>query len=188
MPLIRTNLTSNVGLYPSAGSQCALELDFFKSNWKQDMITEIREAEILLVADVCYSPTITQGFFECLKYILGVKKELVRVIVKRSFFGLLSVPEQNKNLRHFFFTNIFPSFQCQSFSVYIAIEKRLRVDADGKSVAPNFEHFVELLGHVQTDLQDQWKVESLQTNFKQCFRSYERVQELHLWRISNSSN
>ena len=82
-----------------------------------------------------------------------------------------------------------PPFQGQSFNAYLAIEKRRRVNDQGESVAPNFEHFVGLLDKLEHDQDDDfWHVERLPTDFKQFFKCYERVEELHLWRISNSKS
>ena len=70
--------------------------------------------------------------------------------------------------------------------MFLAIEKRLRVDESGESVAPNFQHFVKLLEELKHHLRDDgWIVKRLETNFKQFFKCYERVEELHLWKISN---
>lgn len=67
---------------------------------------------------------------------------------------------------------------------YIAIEKRNRVVEDGRIAAPNFDHFRGLLDELMLKFSD-FALERLELDFHQFFASYDRVKELHLWRLAS---
>jgi predicted nicotinamide N-methyase len=71
---------------------------------------------------------------------------------------------------------------CKSFAIFIAVERRTQVDRDGQRVSPNFDHFNESL--VEMCHAASVTLAKLECDFHQFFKSYERVQDLHLFKIS----
>ena len=65
--------------------------------------------------------------------------------------------------------------------VYFSIERRNRVDDSGSISAPNFYIFVELLKDLSVE--SGFKLVPTPVEFEQRFRCYERVEELHMWKL-----
>ena len=65
--------------------------------------------------------------------------------------------------------------------VFLAIEERRRAGLEGRAEAPNFHHFVGLLGELSSSTA--WEAEEMSVEFEQHFDSYERVPQMHLWRL-----
>ena len=67
-------------------------------------------------------------------------------------------------------------------SMFVAIERRTRINEEGEIEAPNFELFRRLLENFGRD--KSLKVTQLNIDFQQYFKSYSRVNEIHLWRVA----
>lgn len=68
-------------------------------------------------------------------------------------------------------------------TVFIAVEKRVHVNCEGKEIAPNFQHFLKNLSRFEENNKSNFKIKKLQPTFKQFFDCYQRVNQLNLWYI-----
>lgn len=73
--------------------------------------------------------------------------------------------------------------QSKDVRVLIAIERRNRVDERGRVAAPNFDHFLNCLRKFEEVNAGAFSAKRIPLDFRQYFKSYERVTELHLWLI-----
>ena len=122
------------------------EIDFFRTDWKTKLSSDLRNIDTILVADVIYNEEITKSF-------VNVLDELVT-----NFCG-------------------------KGLTIYIAMEKRLRLNSEGEIVAPSYEVFMECIKSFlkKNPYCDMQKVE---LNFPQYFKQYyARVEELVMFKI-----
>ena len=122
------------------------EIDFFRTDWKTKLTSDLRNIDTILVADVIYNEEITKSF-------VNVLEELV--------------------------TN----FCDKGVTIYIAMEKRLRLNSEGEIVAPSYEVFMDcmkcfLKKNPSCDMQN------VDLKFPQYFKQhYARVDELVMFKI-----
>ncbi len=67
--------------------------------------------------------------------------------------------------------------------VLFSVEERRRVGPKGDILAPNFQHFTEKLAKLGDEFRSRWTLAKLPLTFHQHFLTYQRVEEMHMWRF-----
>ncbi len=83
LDLVRENIDQNERILEEA--HCSVkEIDFFKTDWQQSLAEDIKEIDVILVADVVYSKEVTVAFFKTLTYLLDNLADLdVYIAIER---------------------------------------------------------------------------------------------------------
>jgi len=186
--LCRVNLTENISLLEDRNVStklCLAEVNFLNFDEKdrktdvydaradQDefdvtLLPLLRQASVILAADVIFDADVTEGFFQLLV-------EAMTVAVEEEERELLFPKLENTPSRKL------------SKTLYLALEKRVLFSIyEDEPSSPIYEHFRACLdGLLRMQFETgTFEAEKMDTDFQQCFyKSYERNNYLELWRI-----
>ncbi|BES90884.1 Putative methyltransferase [Nesidiocoris tenuis] len=102
LELIQRNLDRNRNLVKA--SSFVLEFDFYADEWSTSLEQNVKQAEIILAADVIYDNELSEVFVRCLTKIFKIapKKTLYLALEKRYVFALEDLDTVAPCYEHFF--------------------------------------------------------------------------------------